>query len=65
MLRKPESLNIAKAEPTGAIHSRVTRQRMGGMDNGVGDFIASVSLGYHCLALHFTALALPAHSSYI
>ena len=29
------------------------------MDN-VGDFIASVSLGYHCLALHLTALALPA-----
>ena len=33
------------------------------MDN-VGDFIASVSLGYQCLALHLTALALPAHSSY-
>ena len=32
------------------------------MDN-VGDFLASVSLGYHCLALHLTALAMPAHSS--
>ena len=34
------------------------------MDN-VGDFIASVSLGYHGLAFHLTALALPAQSSYI
>ena len=64
MLRKLEALNIAKAEPTGDIYSRVTRQRKGGMDN-VGDFIASVSLGYHGLAFHLTALALPAQSSYI
>ena len=49
MLRRPEALNTAKAEPTG--------------DNGVGDFIASVSLSYH--SLHLTALALPAYSSYL
>ena len=60
MLRRPEALNTVKAEPAGDIHSRETRQRRGGMDNGVGDFIASVCLGYHCLALHLTALALPA-----
>ena len=65
MLRKPEALNIAKAESSGDTYSRETRQLTGGMDNGVGDFIASVSFGAHCLVFHLTALALLAHSCYM
>ena len=64
MLRKLKALNIAQAESTGDIYFRETRQRIGGMDNGVDDSIASVSFGSHCPVPHLIALALPAHSCY-